>query len=79
MSFVSIYQQTFLATFHLILLHLSIQILALEVHSFKHWGILASVIIDINCENQLSLEFLFFCRTLNLCVCGYYIMKKTPA
>ena len=34
-SFVSLYQQTFLATFYLILLHLSIQILKLEIHSLK--------------------------------------------
>ena len=34
-SFVSFCQQTFLATFCLILLHLSIQIVTLKIHSFK--------------------------------------------
>ena len=34
-SFVNFYQQTFLATLYLVLLHLSIQSLTLEIHSFK--------------------------------------------
>ena len=34
-SFVNFYQQTFLAIFHLILVHLSIQTLTLEMHNFK--------------------------------------------
>ena len=34
-SFISFYHQTFLATFYLILLHLSIHILMLEILSFE--------------------------------------------
>ena len=65
-SFVYFYQQTFLATFYLIFLCLSIHILMLEIHIFNHYGILAGTIIDINCENQLSYGFFKFCRTLTL-------------
>ena len=34
-SFVNLYQQTFLAIFYLILVHLSMQTLTLEIHNFK--------------------------------------------
>ena len=47
-SFVNFYQLTFLATFYLFLLHLSVQILTLEIHSFNHYGIFASAKTDIN-------------------------------
>ena len=56
-SSVNFYQHTFLATFYLIFLHLSIQNLMLEINRFENYGILVSAIIDANCENQLSYEF----------------------
>ena len=43
-----------LGFFYLILDHLSIKILMLETILLNHYGILASAIIDINCDNQLS-------------------------
>ena len=52
-SFMNCYQQTFLVSFYLILLHLSAQILMLEIHSFKPLHLLGNAIIDKNCENQL--------------------------
>ena len=45
----------------------------------NHYGILASAIIEINYENQLSSTFFYFCRTINLRAYGHFITKKAPA
>ena len=55
LSFVSFFLQKFLGTFCLILLHLSVQILILEIHSFIIAP--ASVIFDTNCEHQQVRDF----------------------
>ena len=69
-SFVSFYQEIFLAIFYMFLLHLSIQILTLEIHSFKQ----LQYIFECNnsyklCENQLSLN-------LKLTRVWHFITKK---
>ena len=74
LSFGSFNQQTFLAAFCLILLHLSIQILTLKVIVLNHHGILASAIIYINCENQLG--FLVLYSPTFTCVRIFYCRKK---
>ena len=75
LSFVSFNQQTFLAAFCLILLHLSIQILTLKVIVLNHHGILASAIIYINCENQLGI-FQVLYSPIFTCVRTFYCRKK---
>ena len=49
-SFVTFYQQTFLATFYLFLLDLSLQILPFQIHSFK------PLLYICDCKNSTKVE-----------------------
>ena len=79
LSFVNFYLQTFWATFYLILLHLSTQILTFEIDSFK------PLRYNYECNNwhklqkQTKLRIFLFRRDLNLRAYGHFVTKKSAS
>ena len=76
---VSFYQQKFLATFYLILLHLSMQILTLEIYSFKPLRYTCEYHNCYKLWKSTKLGIFLIFKSLNLRAHGHFITKKAPA